>query len=163
MPFDRAHVRELLAHRADRVFLGVIALFALLVLSMPLSKSVRHHFMYAMHGRKLNPVVMAGVQAAPKMYNFANHYWFSPTPLTVAQLSGDPAKIERVEFGWMNHYPIWMMTHYWRVVLKDHGVEQGYFYMGSRWRGEAVFTGYHLRQDVFPNGDERATITRVDP
>lgn len=159
----KLHVRGIITNRADAIFVGAIALCALVIVLMPLTTTIRHQFMYAMHGRAPSPVVFAGVQVVPKMYNFANHYWLSPTPLSREQLLGDPAALKRVEFGWINHYPIWMMTHYWRVLLKDHGLSSGYFYLGSTWRGEHVWTGYHVRHEVLPNGDERAYVERADP
>ena len=155
--------RALMTRRADAALLCAIAACALVVLSMPLSQRVRASYADAMHGRHERPLVMAGVQLVPKMYTFANHYWWSPTPLTRQQLSQPPETLERVEFGWVNHYPSWMMNHFWRDLFKGIDGHQGYFYAGATWRGQTLWTGYELTREVDAQGQERVLARRADP
>lgn len=156
-----AHWRE---HPSNLVILGLIGLCALAAIAMPLSKSVRTRWMYAMHGREDSQPVMAAVQVVPKMYNFANRYIHSYVPLTEQELSNPPSTLPAgADYGWLNHYPSWIMTANPLTLFQPGDQDFSYMYLLSRWRGHQIITTYVVKLDRRSKTQGAISIRRLTP
>ena len=137
---------QLLSKYSDRgvaFFYAVLFAIFLLLVGISYSPCLQRMAMRKFHFVPRPFAQWAFCQFFPSMYNFHNEIWMSREPITPLMLEGKTALPNGTFYGWVNHYPLRLIS--FSLQRKNFSAGTYYVYLRSTYRGQNFDSQFILK------------------
>lgn len=126
-------------------FYSIIMLISFFLISLPFCPWSQQQIMEKFHLRSSSFFKWSALQFVPSMYNFANEFWLTPTPLSKDILEKREEAPQTSRHMWVNHYPLRLMTFSLtqrRKLFQSKGTHL--IYLKSSFRDNTMISAYKI-------------------